>query len=89
MPIYEYDCKQCGIVEAIQKVNADPLSECPACGAANPKKIISHSSFQLKGSGWYKDGYASSNSSGDNSSKSKTETSTKSASKCASSCACC
>ena len=63
MPIYEYDCKKCGIVEAIQKVNAEPLSKCPVCSTDNPRKIISHSSFQLKGGGWYKDGYASSDKS--------------------------
>jgi putative FmdB family regulatory protein len=54
MPIYEYDCEACGHeLEVIQKVVADPLSDCPACGKPALKRKISPVGFRLKGSGWY------------------------------------
>lgn len=54
MPIYEYQCSQCGrVTEVVQKISDAPLTDCP-CGAKNSlHKLISHSSFVLKGSGWY------------------------------------
>ncbi len=59
MPIYEYHCLDCGKDhEIIQKINDRPLRKCPTCGG-KMKKDISLSGFQLKGSGWYKDGYSS------------------------------
>lgn len=59
MPIYEYHCGACQKDhEIIQKLNDPPLSICPACGGPIEKKL-SLSSFQLKGGGWYKEGYAS------------------------------
>ena len=64
MPIYEYQCTKCGeIFEAFQKVSDDPLSECRFC-RSKVEKLISHSSFQLKGSGWYLTDYAHRSSSG-------------------------
>jgi len=67
MPLYEYRCSACGKeFEVIQKFSDPPLSECPDCGS-QVEKLISSTSFVLKGGGWYKDGYASSSSaSGDN-----------------------
>jgi len=60
MPIYEYRCVSCQKDhEIIQKVNDLPLKICPACGGAL-EKVLSRSSFQLRGGGWYKDGYTSS-----------------------------
>lgn len=54
MPIYEYACQQCGHeLEALQKMSDDPLKDCPECGKAELKKLISAVGFQLKGSGWY------------------------------------
>ena len=54
MPIYEYRCDACRQeFEVIQKITADPLETCKLCGAPNPSKLISNSSFVLKGSGWY------------------------------------
>lgn len=54
MPIYEYECKACGHrQEAIQKMSDDPLVDCPACGKPDLKKLISATSFRLKGGGWY------------------------------------
>jgi len=62
MPIYEYQCQACeDIIEAQQSLSDKPLTTCPAC-AGTLKKIISQSSFQLKGGGWYSDGYSSSGS---------------------------
>ena len=59
MPIYEYECTKCGRqVEAWQKFSDPPLSECEQCHG-KMKKLISHSTFHLKGSGWYVTDYAS------------------------------
>ncbi|MBI4683902.1 MAG: zinc ribbon domain-containing protein [Nitrospirae bacterium] len=59
MPIYEYECLNCGDVqETVQKFNDAPLTTCKKCGG-NLKKMISNSSFVLKGTGWYKTDYAS------------------------------
>lgn len=60
MPVYEYECQSCSKVFEIQQKIADkPLTTCPEC-AGEVKKLMSMSSFQLKGGGWYADGYASS-----------------------------
>lgn len=54
MPIYEYACDSCGhIFDVLQKVNADPLRDCPECGKPDLKKLLSAPNFRLKGSGWY------------------------------------
>ena len=58
MPIYEYQCDQCGkIEEAIQKFSDRPLAQCSHC-SGKLSKLISHSTFHLKGSGWYVTDYA-------------------------------
>ena len=62
MPIYEYKCLNCGNeFEAMQKFSAAAISQCPNCGGP-VKKLISHSSFHLKGTGWYLTDYAHKNS---------------------------
>ena len=59
MPIYEYSCQKCRKHhEVIQKMNDKPLSKCPDCSGKLVKNL-SLSGFQLKGGGWYKDGYSS------------------------------
>lgn len=59
MPIYEYGCEKCSeTVEVIQKIADQPLTKCPKCNENTLKKLTSMSSFQLKGGGWYKDGYS-------------------------------
>ena len=64
MPIREYKCKDCGnYIEVIQGINEKPLEKCDKCGG-KLEKLISNSSFVLKGSGWYKTDYSSSGSSG-------------------------
>ena len=83
MPIYEYFCEACDqIFERTQRITDPPLSECPEC-SASVKKLISRSSFRLKGTGWYetdfknKGGSSSSPSpTAPSSSKATTETST-------------
>lgn len=58
MPIYEYRCTDCEHdLEAIQKFSDSPLTDCPACGAPKLERLLSQSSFALKGGGWYADGY--------------------------------
>jgi putative FmdB family regulatory protein len=59
MPIYEYQCESCkDVIEKWQSLSDKPLTTCPSCAGAM-KKLISRSSFQLKGGGWYADGYNS------------------------------
>jgi putative FmdB family regulatory protein len=54
MPIYEYECAECGHrLESIQKVTEAPLTDCPSCGKVGLKRLISAAGFQLKGGGWY------------------------------------
>jgi putative FmdB family regulatory protein len=58
MPIYEYQCDHCGgIEEVLQKATDTPLSRCNHC-EGKLHRIISQSSFHLKGSGWYVTDYA-------------------------------
>jgi len=54
MPIYEYKCEGCShTLEVIQKLADAPLRDCPACGRAQLKRLVSAAGFQLKGTGWY------------------------------------
>lgn len=72
MPIYEYYCKHCDkIIEIEQSISDNPLTICPECGKNSFKRLISNTTFMLKGSGWYKDGYAESSGSNLKSSASK------------------
>ena len=60
MPIYEYQCEKCGShFEVIQKFSDKPLKFCSNC-KGRLTKLISQTSFQLKGSGWYVTDYAKS-----------------------------
>ena len=60
MPIYEYECDECGHhLEALQKISDSPITECEECHSNKLKKLISHSTFHLKGTGWYVTDYAS------------------------------
>lgn len=62
MPTYEYLCRACSVeFEAEQKMSDPPHATCPACGGEDTKRLISHSSFVLKGSGWYVTDYARKN----------------------------
>lgn len=80
MPIYEYECTKCGhLKEAWQKFSEAPLTECEMCHG-KLRKLISHSSFHLKGTGWYVTDYAS-KSGGNEGEKTKSETDSSAASK--------
>ena len=58
MPIYEYRCQECGHeMEAMQRISADALTTCPECGSEGLKRLISQTSFVLKGGGWYATDY--------------------------------
>ena len=54
MPIYEYACQACGEhQEVLQKLSEPPLTDCPACGKPELKKLLSAPQFRLAGGGWY------------------------------------
>ena len=60
MPIYAYKCTKCNKeIEIMQKMSEAPLTVCSSCGGAL-KKLISKTSFVLKGGGWYVTDYPSS-----------------------------
>ena len=60
MPVYEYKCKKCNKqFEVSQKITDASLKECSSCGG-ELKKLITSSSFVLKGSGCYVTDYPSS-----------------------------
>jgi len=80
MPIYEYLCKKCGEFETMQRITDAPLTRCPQCGT-KVTKLISSTSFQLKGSGWYATDYARKSSSAkEKGSESKSESTSESGS---------
>ena len=65
MPTYEYYCKACDHEwEREQRISDAPLKTCPRCKARKAKRMISQTSFVLKGSGWYSDLYSSSKDGG-------------------------
>ena len=75
MPIYEYECTKCGQqTEVWQKFSDPPVTKCDMC-RGKMKKLISHNTFHLKGSGWYVTDYATKDNppKGKNEEKPKTE----------------
>lgn len=59
MPVYEYQCDGCNkIFEVTQRITDDPLKKHAECGSKKVKRLISQTSFQLKGTGWYVTDYA-------------------------------
>ena len=73
MPIYEYECTKCGnIEEARQKFSDKPLTKCKHC-SGKLHKIVSQSTFHLKGTGWYVTDYADKPKKSTKSSQKKTE----------------
>ena len=62
MPIYEYQCNDCGHeLEALQKMSDEPQRQCPECDRQSLKKKISAPGFRLSGSGWYETDFKSGN----------------------------
>lgn len=77
MPIYEYECEACGrIEEVVQKISDNPLESCSEC-SGKVHKLISQSSFHLKGGGWYADSYGSSKNSSSGTPKKETKAAAK------------
>lgn len=63
MPTYEYMCNSCEVkFEVEQSIKDDPLQQCPTCKEKSLKRLISNTSFILKGSGWAADNYSSKSS---------------------------
>ena len=59
MPIYEYKCESCeDVFEVLQKISEPAPQKCKKCGNEKIKRLMSQSSFVLKGSGWYATDYA-------------------------------
>ena len=53
MPIYEYQCRKClKAFEVVQKVSDPELKSCKFCKGP-VKRMMSVTTFHLKGSGWY------------------------------------
>ena len=60
MPTYEYACRACDHeFERDQRISDKPVKKCPSCGKMQARRLISRTSFVLKGGGWYNDLYAS------------------------------
>jgi putative FmdB family regulatory protein len=56
MPIYEYRCENGHLFEVMQKITADPVTQCPECGA--PVQRVFHPiAVHFKGSGFYNTDY--------------------------------
>jgi putative FmdB family regulatory protein len=70
MPTYEYACEKCkSDFEVEQRIKDDPVKTCPSCGSRKIKRLISKTSFVLKGGGWYSDLYSSGKGKDDKSSE--------------------
>lgn len=53
MPLYEYECRQCGVhFERRQSVHDEPVSDCPECGGA-VHRVLFPVGIIFKGSGFY------------------------------------
>ena len=60
MPLYDFECEECNYTEEIltsSAGSAEIVLTCPKCEKEAMKRQVGLSSFQLKGGGWYKDGY--------------------------------
>lgn len=57
MPLYDFKCIVCDCVLERRQKHEEPNPDCEECG--NPtERLITNTSFVLKGEGWYKDGYS-------------------------------
>lgn len=58
MPIYEYACPKCEAITEVLQRASDPPPNCTQCGADGLQRVMSRTSFILKGEGWYITDYA-------------------------------
>ena len=70
MPTYDYECTKGHQFEVEQRITEDPLTRCTIC-RSKVIRLISATTFILKGGGWYSDGYGSSKATGTSSSSEK------------------
>jgi putative FmdB family regulatory protein len=78
MPTYEYQCKACDLeFEREQRISDPPVKTCPRCKARQVKRLISRTSFHLKGGGWYSDLYSKPGKAGKKDGEGKTDTASK------------
>ena len=54
MPIYDYECENCGRFEKMQKITEEALNECPKCGGLVHRLISKNVGIVFKGGGFYK-----------------------------------
>ena len=59
MPLYTYQCYECGKVQEVMRPvkTRDKSIACDHCMCAS-ERIIDLAAFQLRGGGWFKDGYS-------------------------------
>ncbi|HET6783487.1 MAG TPA: zinc ribbon domain-containing protein [Pseudoxanthomonas sp.] len=54
MPIYAFQCAECGhTFDRLQKMSDPDPETCPSCGAHQVKRQLTAPAFRLSGSGWY------------------------------------
>jgi putative FmdB family regulatory protein len=54
MPIYAFECTQCGhSFDRLQKLSDPDPDTCPECSMISVKRQVTAPSFRLAGSGWY------------------------------------
>ena len=77
MPIYQYQCTECGHgLEALQKMSDPKLVDCPSCEKPNLKKQVTAAAFKLKGTGWYETDFKNSGKKPEQTKSSNNETKT-------------
>ncbi|HJU38149.1 MAG TPA: zinc ribbon domain-containing protein [Tahibacter sp.] len=75
MPIYEFECADCGNrYDRLQKLSDPDPTDCPKCGRPSVRRRVTAPQFRLAGGGWYetdfkKDGDRKRNLAGDGSGK--------------------
>jgi putative FmdB family regulatory protein len=78
MPTYEYQCKACDLeFEREQRISDPPVKTCPRCKSRQVKRLISRTSFHLKGGGWYSDLYSKPGKGGKKDGEGKADTAAK------------
>ncbi len=86
MPLYTYQCSNCGVhFERMQKFTDQPIKRCPECNKSTVKRVIQPAGIIFKGTGWYKTDHRSSNTTSSAKSKKSSSKSSESSSSSSSS----